>query len=101
MDLFTSKDGNKSNVIFGYQHFDYGNENIEIDITCIVNKFLSGEITNYGFGIAFAPSFEQIHTELTNYVGFFTQHTNSFFEPYVETTYNETIEDDRSNFCSP
>ena len=98
MDLFTSKDGNKSNVIFGYQHFDYGNENIEIDITCIVNKFLSGEITNYGFGIAFAPSFEQIHTELTNYVGFFTQHTNSFFEPYVETTYNETIEDDRSNF---
>lgn len=98
MDLFTSKEGNKSNVIFGYQHFDYGNENIELDITCTVNKFITGELQNNGFGIAFAPSFETLHNELSTYVGFFTQHTNSFFEPYVETTYDETIEDDRTNF---
>ena len=34
----------------------------------------------------------------SQYVGFFTQHTNSFFEPYVETRYDEYIKDDRTNF---
>jgi len=98
VDKFTSKKGNLSKIIIGMQHFDYGNENIEIDITEIFNKFITGEIPNYGLGIAFSPSFEQISTKIPHYVGFFTQHTNSFFEPYVETTYDETIEDDRVNF---
>lgn len=97
-DKFTSKNGNQSNIIIGYQHFDFGNENIEFDITEIFNKFITDEITNYGIGIAFSPSFELQKTKKTQYVGFFTQHTHSFFEPYIETTYDETIEDDRTNF---
>ena len=98
LDKFSSKQGNKSNVIIGYQHFDYGNENIEFDITDTFNKFISNEIPNYGIGIAFAPSFENVVTDKSQYIGFFTQHTHSFFEPYIETTYDETIEDDRTNF---
>lgn len=98
MDKFTSKKGNLSNIIIGLQHFDYGNENIELDITDIFNKFITEKITNYGIGIAFAPSYENVTLNKTQYVGFFTQHTHSFFEPYVETTYDETIEDDRVNF---
>ena len=97
-DLFTSKKGNLSNIIIAKQHFDYGNENIEIDITEIVNKFITDEIPNYGFGLAFAPYYENQIDKKTQYVGFFTQHTNSFYEPYVETTYDEYIEDDRTNF---
>lgn len=97
-DLFTSKKGNLSKIIIGYQHFDFGNEHIELDITETFNKFITNELTNYGIGIAFAPSFENVETCKTQYVGFFTQHTHSFFEPYVETTYDETIEDDRTNF---
>jgi hypothetical protein len=97
-DKFTSKNGNLSKIIIGYQHFDYGNENIEFDITDIFNKFVTGELPNYGIGIAFAPSYEYLETDMSQYVGFFTQHTHSFFEPYVETTYDETIEDDRVNF---
>ena len=98
MDKYTSKKGNLSKVIIGIQHFDYGNENIEIDITETVNKFITKEIENYGIGIAFAPSFENVKTDKSQYIGFFTQHTHSFFEPYIETTYDETIEDDRTNF---
>lgn len=98
MDKFTSKKGNLSNIIIGLQHFDYGNENIELDITEVFNKFITDELTNYGIGIAFAPSYENTSLKKTQYVGFFTQHTHSFFEPYVETTYDETIEDDRVNF---
>ena len=98
LDLFTSKNGNQSNIIIGYQHFDNGNESIEFDITETFNKFITAELCNYGIGIAFSPQYENKNTELTQYVGFFTSHTHSFFEPYVETTYNETIEDDRADF---
>ena len=98
LDLFTSKNGNQSKIIIGYQHFDKGNESIEFDITETFNKFITGELCNYGIGIAFSPQYENKNTELTQYVGFFTSHTHSFFEPYVETTYNETIEDDRADF---
>ena len=98
LDLFTSKKGNLSKVIIGYQHFDKGNESIELDITDTFNKFITGELCNYGIGIAFSPQYENKNTDLSQYVGFFTHHTHSFFEPYVETTYNETIEDDRTNF---
>lgn len=98
LDLFTSKQGNQSNIIIGYQHFDKGNESIELDITNIFNKFITGELCNYGIGIAFSPQYENKTTDLSQYVGFFTHHTHSFFEPYVETTYDDTIEDDRANF---
>ena len=98
LDLFTSPNGNLSNIIIGYQHFDKGNESIEFDITDIFNKFITGELCNYGIGIAFSPQYENVKTDITQYVGFFTCHTHSFFEPYVETTYNDTIEDDRNDF---
>lgn len=97
-DKFTSKNGNLSDVIIAKQHFDYGNENLEIDITEIVNQYIEGKLENYGFGMAFAPYYENLQTKRSQYVGFFTQHTHSFFKPYVETTYNEFIEDDRNNF---
>ena len=98
MDKFSSKQGNLSKIIIGCQHFDIGNENIELDITETFNKFINEEIPNYGIGIAFSPMYENILNNKTLYTGFFTQHTHSFFEPYIETTYDETIEDDRTNF---
>lgn len=99
LDLFTSQDGNKSDIIFAYKHFDKGNEDLELDVTDVFNKFITGELCNYGFGIAFAPSYEEVPDQVfSSYVGFFTQHTNSYFEPYIETTYDEIIEDDRTNF---
>lgn len=98
LDLYTSSKGNLSDVIIGYQHFDKGNEPIILDITETVNKFITGELCNNGIGVAFSPVFEETETDFSQYVGFFTQHTNSFFEPYVETTYDDYINDDRLNF---
>ena len=98
LDKFTSLKGNQSEIIIGYQHFDKGNEPIEFDITDTVNKFITGELCNNGIGIAFSPLFEETTTDVSQYVGFFTQHTHSFFEPYVETTYDDYINDDRLNF---
>jgi hypothetical protein len=79
-------------------HFDKGNEHIELDITDTVNDFISGGTVNYGLGLAFTPVFEATPTDSLQYVGFFTRHTQTFFEPYVETRYNDFIMDDRNSF---
>lgn len=88
----------EESIIIGRQHFDFGNENINIDITNTVNKFISGELENYGIGIAFSPMLEVMEDKYENYVGFLTDKTNLFFEPFVETRYEDNIEDDRANF---
>jgi len=89
--------GSSSAITVTTQHFDKGNENIEMDITDYVNGVLTGD-TNYGLGIAFSRGFEIMNTTVPQYVGFFTNNTQTFFEPYVETIYSNHINDDRNNF---
>lgn len=95
-DKFSSEEG--SDIIFARQRFDIGNEDIEIDITDIFNKMMFGEIPNYGIGIAFTPMTELIEENTDHYIGLLTHKTNTWFEPYVETTYGDYVNDDRSNF---
>ena len=88
----------EDSIIIGRQKFDVGNENIDLDITDVFNKFMDGELKNYGIGIAFAPDLERTEMVVNNYVGFMTNKTPTFFEPFVETTYDDFIADDRANF---
>jgi len=88
----------EESVVIGRQHFDIGNENVELDITDVFNKFLSDELENYGIGVAFSPLLEDSESEYENYVTLLTDKTNTFFEPYVETRYSDYVSDDRSNF---
>lgn len=85
-------------IIIGRQHFDVGNENINLDITDTFNKFLTGELENYGLGIAYSPLLEATNSEYENYIGLLTDKTNTFFEPFVETRYSDVVSDDRANF---
>ncbi len=89
--------GSPSSITVTSQHFDKGNENIEMDITNYVNDILTGN-TNYGLGIAYDRSYELLNTTVPQYVGFFTNNTQTFYEPYVETVYDNHIKDDRNNF---
>lgn len=89
--------GDPSSIIIGTQHFDTGNENIEIDVTNYVNGLITGN-TNYGLGIAFSYNLENTATVNPQYVGFFTRHTQTFYEPYIETSYSDVIRDDRRLF---
>lgn len=88
----------EESIIIGVQHFDVGNENINLDITNIVNSYIQGEKRNHGIGIAFIPLYENIKDNIDNYVGFLTNNTNTFFAPYVETHYEDVLIDNRSNF---
>lgn len=87
-------------VIVDIQHFDKGNEDINFDMTEEINGIIDGTITDVtGWGIAFRPEFELITGLTSNYsVSFFTRHTQTFYEPYLLTTYNDLVEDDRNLF---
>jgi hypothetical protein len=87
-------------IIVDTQHFEFGDENIAFDMTGEINNILNGSLVNTtGWGIAFKPQVENL-TGLTQpyEVQFFTRHTQTFYEPYLETNYNDIIQDDRNNF---
>ncbi len=89
--------GSPSGITIATQHFDKGNENIEMDITDYVNGLITGN-TNNGLGLAYARQYEQMNTSCLQYVGFFTNNTQTFYEPYIETVYSKHIHDDRNDF---
>lgn len=88
----------EESVIIGRQHFDVGNENFSIDITKYVDGVLNGDYQNYGIGLAFTPAFESLNVKSIQYVGFFTNHTNTFFKPVVESRCSSSVSDDRYMF---
>jgi hypothetical protein len=86
--------------IVANQHFEFGNENISFDMTNEINDILDGTLSNVsGWGIAFKPQVENLTGLTDNFeVQFFTRHTQTFYEPFLETTYDDLIEDDRNLF---
>ena len=90
--------GDTETIIVGVQHFDHGNENLDIDVTEYVNSLIHGDEENYGLCLAFVPELEETKRKMTQYTGFFNNKTNTVFEPVIETRYNCHISDDRMTF---
>jgi len=87
-------------TIVDIQHFDQGDEDINFDMTNEINGILNGSITDVaGWGIAYYPEIENITGLTSNYsVSFFNRHTQTFYEPFLTTTYNDLVEDNRNLF---
>jgi len=87
-------------TIVDTQHFQFGNENVSFDMTTEINSILNGQLTDItGWGIAYLPQIENLTGLTENYeVQFFTRHTQTFYEPFLETNYDDIIEDDRNTF---
>ena len=87
-------------TIVDTQHFQFGNENISFDMTNEINSILSGTTTGVtGWGIAYLPQIENLTGLTENYeVQFFTRHTQTFYEPFLETVYDDLITDSRNSF---
>jgi hypothetical protein len=90
-------------------HFDNGNEDINVDITHYVNGIIlpSGTTigsttytggTNHGLGLAFAVLYQDLTPEVDQSVAFFTKYTQTFYEPYLESYFEDRILDNRHNF---
>lgn len=86
--------------IIDVQHFQFGDEDIEFDMTNEINSILDGSLTGVtGWGVCFDPQLENITGLTESYsVGFFSRHTNTFYEPYLYTTYDDLVSDDRNLF---
>lgn len=87
-------------VIVDRKHFEFGNEDIEFDMTNEINNILYGSLTGVtGWGIAYVPEIENITGLTETYsVGYFTRHTQTFYQPFLQTDYDDLIEDDRNTF---
>jgi len=87
-------------TIVARQHFELGNEDLNMDMTAEINGVLNGSITGVtGWGISYLPQIENI-TGLTECysVAFFSRQTQTFYQPYLLTNYNDFVEDDRNLF---
>lgn len=87
----------KESIIVASQHFDFGDEDLRMDITDYVLEVVNTGI-NYGLGLAFAPRFEEHAEAIEQYVGFVDDNTNTFYHPFVEAVYEDYIDDDRESF---
>lgn len=85
-------------TILGTQQFQKGNENIQIDVTDYINSRLAGFTGSTGMGIKFTNDYEVLETLYREAVSFFARKTHTFFEPHIETVYDDLIEDDRNYF---
>ena len=116
---WSSIGGDYNSTIVKTQSFDTGLENLEIDVSDIVEKWLLGSSPwpNYGFGVRLTDTYEgyfssstgeNTATEIHNTSGaedsyytkkFFGRGTEFFFKrPVLEAQFNDTKKDDRSNF---
>ena len=85
---------------YSSQHFDLGNEDICMDITSIVNDWLSGGSVNNGLGISYRRDIETTSAQSVYISSFYTKHTNTAFKPFIEVNYNQSFKDDRANITN-
>lgn len=143
-DYYENFSSDNKGIVITRQHFDYGIEDMEVDLTEYVNNCLMGKEPNNGIGIAFSPRYEKgssymaltyvpedanetntlklaevpvkenkkyLYVECDGvyykwfdirkgdtFISFFGHHTNTFFNPYLETVYDDFIDDDRAKF---
>ena len=90
--------GAPTSITVTTQSFDNGNEDIDMDITDEVNSLITGGTTNYGYGLSFERGLEDVVRSDAQYVGFFKEQTQTYYQPFVETIYNNPIRDDRNRF---
>lgn len=84
--------------ITGSQLFVGGTENLEVDVTGIVEKQLNGQIGAYGFGVFLTSSLEQATTSYYTKKFFASGSEYFFYRPVLEARWNSSRQDDTNNF---
>ena len=80
------------------QAFSSGLEDLEIDISDLVEQWIAGTKENYGIGIRLTSSFESA-TDSYYTKRFFARGTQYFFKkPVIEARWNSSTQDDRGDF---
>jgi hypothetical protein len=83
----------------GTQHFDAGDEDLEVDVTSIVQSWLTGSIMPYGLMVKLADTCENNQNDYYRKV-FYSHETHTVEKvPYLEARWNDRITDNRANFA--
>lgn len=88
-----------SDAVTSSYHFDDGYENLDVDVTSIVNSWLVSGSANNGFLIKLTGSVESNDDYNDYYIKRFYSRTSNFNDrrPYLEARWNDAVMDDRIN----
>ena len=80
------------------QYFNLGNEDLEVDITAQMEKWINGSIASNGFGIFLASS--MLNDTRSYYTKKFFGRDSEFklYRPNIEARWNSQVADERGNF---
>ena len=98
--IFTNPSASTAVTYYSTQHFSIGSEDLEMDITNIVNDWLSGGSENNGIAVAYSRPFETMSGNNRYISSFYTNKTNTAYKPYIEVQYNQAIKDNRYNIAN-
>lgn len=82
------------------QFFKNGNEDLNVDVTSVVEQWISGSLVNNGFLIKMSGSFEDGSRRESFYTKKFSARGTEYFysRPVIEALWDSSLRDDRSNF---
>ena len=82
------------------QYFDSGTEDLEVDITHLVESWMSGEKSNFGVGVMLDGTYEDGSAQRSYYVKRFHARNSSYFfkRPVLEARWDSSIQDDKNDF---
>ena len=95
---WTSAGGDFHSEPYYTASFDDGTEDLELDITALVEQWIAGTKSNYGLGVKLTSSHE---SETRSYYTkkFFARGSQYFFKrPIIEARWNSAKKDDRTTF---
>lgn len=87
-----------SGYYVGNQYFTEGTENLDVDVTSLVEQQISGVIGAYGFGVFLTSSLESATTSYYTKKFFASGSEYFFYRPHIEARWNSALQDDSNNF---
>lgn len=79
-------------------YFEEGTEDLEVDITSLVEDWISGDKDNNGLMVKLSSSYEQDNRSYYT-KKFFSRSSEFFFKkPWIEARFDATVKDDRAKF---
>lgn len=98
---WSSSGGDFLNSYIFSQYFDDGIEDLEVDVTDMVEAWLAGSLQNYGVGIFLSGSAESGSAQSFYTKKFFSRTSEFFFkQPLLEARFDSTRKDNRGNFIA-
>tara|TARA_B100000282_G_scaffold296618_1_gene279178 strand:- start:3907 stop:5406 length:1500 start_codon:yes stop_codon:yes gene_type:complete len=93
----TGSDALPNEYLFS-QSFDTGFENLDLDVSHLVEDWIKGDLNNYGFGIRLTSSNET--AEQSYYTKMFFARGSQFFHkrPVIEARFDDSKKDNRGDF---